>query len=79
MEVGDKVTVLPFDELDKIACVVEENTKDDNVCGIAKCLYDEFVGKEYTLIEIDDIDKDNIACTLTEIDFVFPIGCLKKL
>ena len=30
MKVGDKVTVLPFDELDKIACDVEENTKDDN-------------------------------------------------
>lgn len=79
MKVGDKVTVIPFDELDRIACCVEECKNDDNVYGISKKCYSEFVGNEYALIEIDDADKNNIECTLTEIDFIFPIGCLKKL
>ena len=77
MNVGDKVTVIPFDELDKEKCSVEVfecNDMNSNVCGIAKCLYDRYVGKEHTISKVTTIEG-----TLTEIDFIFPIGCLKKL
>ena len=79
MKVGDKVTVIPFDELDKIKCYVEECKNDDNVYGIARRCYDEFVGNEYTLTKINEVYEDTIECILDGTTFIFPIGCIKKL
>ena len=77
MKVGDKVTVIPFDELDKIACNVDEYY---TVHGITKPKYNRYVGDEYTISKLDD-DNGWITCELKEDSYVFtfPIGCLKKL
>lgn len=77
MNIGDKVTVLPIEELDKVACYVESN----DVYGIGKNLYNEYVGKEYTISDIDNLDEEFTEIKLLEVDFdfTFPIGCIKKI
>lgn len=78
VKVGDKVVVLPFDELDKKECEVYGKS----VYGIGNEFYDEYIGKEYTinLILMDEESKIP-SCQLLEDEnlLYFPIGCLKKL
>lgn len=77
MKVGDKVTVLPFDELDVEECDVTEY----EVFGIGRKYYDEYVGNEYIIGYIDTTDSMN-TCSFIEGDYIsfdFPIGCIKKL
>ena len=77
MNIGDKVTVLPIEELDVEKCDVS----DIGVFGIENRIYENYVGKEYTVKDIDlsgnmntySLLEDTIFC------FEFPFGCLKKL
>lgn len=82
MKVGDKVTVIPFDELDKEKCSVD----NWGVLGIYQEYYDEYVGIECTISSTYSAKEENgddfESCKLLPImehDFNFPIGCLKKL
>ena len=71
IKVGDKVTVLPINELDSIKCDVSNS----NVYGIDFRWYNAYVGKEYTVLDI--CEEEITSCELQGVDYYFPIDCLK--
>ena len=77
MNIGDKVTVLPIEELDVEKCDVS----DIGVFGIENRIYKNYVGKEYTVEDIDLSGNMNTYSLLEDTIFCFdfPIGCVKKL
>ena len=77
MNIGDKVTVLPIEELDVEKCDV----CDVSVFGIENRIYENYIGKEYTVKDIDLSGNMNTYSLLedTIYGFSFPIGCIKKL
>ena len=73
IKVGDKVIVLPIEELDAKKCDLSEI----GVHGISTEIYNGYVGKEYIVSEVDE--EETVDCRLEDdnMGFYFPIDCLK--